>query len=100
MIFVAKKDYPTSFAGPIASKIFSEFKKPTVVVSLQKDLARGAVRLPHYLDSLDALKSASKFLENYGGHKPASGFTAKKEKLAQVEEALRHYFQKAYKNGT
>jgi len=98
IIFIARKDYPISFAGPIASKIFSEFRKPTIIVSLQRDLARGAVRLPHYLDSLDALKSASKFLEDYGGHKAASGFTVKKEKLPQVEEALRRYFHKVYKN--
>jgi single-stranded-DNA-specific exonuclease len=92
IVFSVSKKYPISFAGSIASKVCGYFKKPTFIVGLSKDLARGSVRVPHNLDSIEALKSVEEFLENFGGHKAAAGFSSKKENLEKVKQGLNDYF--------
>lgn len=92
IVFIASDKYPVSFTGSIASKICNHFKKPTFIVSINNDFAKAGVRVPHKYDSIDALKSVAKFLENFGGHKVASGFSSKEENLEKVEKGLEKYF--------
>ncbi|MDP2820620.1 MAG: DHH family phosphoesterase [bacterium] len=92
IVFAISKKCPVSFTGSIASKICGYYKKPTFIVSLNNDLAKGAVRVPHNLDSIEALKSVEEFLENFGGHKAAAGFSSKKENLEKIREELENYF--------
>jgi single-stranded-DNA-specific exonuclease len=92
IVFVADKKYPVSFAGSIASKVCGYFKKPTFVISLNKEIARGSVRVPHNFDGVEALKSVGDILLNFGGHKAAAGFSSKKEDLEKIKEGLENYF--------
>lgn len=92
IIFVVKKEYPISFTGPIASKIFGLFKKPTFIIGLTDTFAKGAVRVPSHLDSIEALRVIKGFLENFGGHRLAAGFSVKKENVPKIKKILENYF--------
>jgi len=92
IVFVSSNKYPISFSGSLASRICNHFKKPTFIVSINNTSAKAGVRVPHKYDSIEALKSVAKFLENFGGHKAASGFSSKTENLKKVEKGLEKYF--------
>ena len=93
-VFEGGEDIPLVLTGAVASRLFSKFQKPTFIFSVQDNKIRGSTRTPKEVDSVQALKHCSDFLEVYGGHPPAAGFSVKKENLQKLKECLKEYFLK------
>lgn len=92
-IFEGGEDFPLNLTGAVATRILNKFKKPTFIFALKDNIIRGSTRSPQEIDSVEALKHCSDFLEVYGGHPPAAGFTVKKENLEKFKECLKKYFK-------
>jgi len=92
-IFEGGKDFPLNLTGAIAGWVFSRFNKPTFIFSRKDNLIRGSIRSPQEIDSVETLKHCSSYLEIYGGHPQAAGFTVKKENLEKFKECLKNYFK-------
>lgn len=97
-IFSGGKEVPIDFTGSIASRIFAKLQKPIFVFSIKKNIARGSVRTPKEINSVEALSHCSFCLKDYGGHAPASGFCLKKNDLEKFKICLGEYFLKLDKN--
>ena len=93
-IFEGGADFPLNLTGAIASRLLSKFNKPAFIFSCKDNLIRGSIRSPQEIDSVEVLKHCSGYLEIYGGHPQASGFTLKKENLEKFKECLKNYFKK------
>jgi single-stranded-DNA-specific exonuclease len=94
LIFEGGKDVPLSLTGAVASRICKKFKKPTFIYNSNQKLTRGSVRTPEGINGVKALESCSQFLEVYGGHPQASGWTCKNENLEKLKQCLQDYFKK------
>jgi len=94
IIFEGGKDFPLLLTGAIATRLISKFKKPIFIYNLRDGIARGSVRSPKEIDSVELLKKCSSYLEVYGGHPQASGFTVKKENLERFKDCLQNYLSK------
>jgi len=92
LVFEGNESWPLIFTGAVASRICRDFEKPVFIFKKDKNQSRGAVRTPRGLDSVKAMKSCSIFLETFGGHPLAAGFTVKNENLEKFKECLTDYF--------
>lgn len=88
IIFEGSYNWPISLLGSVASKIFKKYKKPIFILRMQEKEARGAVRTPKEIDSVQLMKNCKKYLLNYGGHPQASGFKIKNKNLEKFKSCL------------
>lgn len=93
LVFEGNSAWPLTLLGPVASKICQKFKKPTFLFKKQQRKNVGAVRTPLGINGVEAMNSCSNFLETYGGHPPAAGFTIRTENLEKFKECLIKYFK-------
>ncbi|RLC34509.1 MAG: single-stranded-DNA-specific exonuclease RecJ, partial [Candidatus Nealsonbacteria bacterium] len=85
---------PLPLTGAIAGKLRHKFKKPTFIYNSNQKISRGSVRTPEGINGVKAMEACSQFLEVYGGHPQASGFTCKNENLEKFKQCLQEYFKK------
>ena len=93
IVFEGDFSWPLILAGPVASRICREYKKPTFIFYVGKKLSQGAVRMPKGFDAVKAMASCHKILETYGGHPPAAGFSLDNKNLEKFEQCLIKYFE-------
>ena len=74
--------------GIVASKLTEKFFKPTILLSLEGDIAKGSGRSIPGFDLHSALCATSNYLEKYGGHEMAVGLSLKKENLDDFKSAF------------
>lgn len=91
-VFEGGEDVPVDYTGSIASRLFAKLQKPIFIFSVKNNKARGSVRAPKTINSVDALNHCSFCLEDFGGHAPASGFCLKKEFLEKFKTCIEEYF--------
>lgn len=65
--------------GIIAGRLANKMSKPTIIMEERDNAYVGSARGPEYFNLVDALGNNSKYLENFGGHVQAAGFTLPKE---------------------
>ncbi|MEI7741956.1 MAG: single-stranded-DNA-specific exonuclease RecJ [bacterium] len=90
VILLAEDGWPHGLVGLVASKLTSEFHLPAYVVGkTEKGLVGSGRSIPGF-HVTDALKKFPEFLDRFGGHPQACGFTVKNEaSLAALFEGLR-----------
>jgi single-stranded-DNA-specific exonuclease len=72
--------------GIAASKIQEQFHRPTVLISIEGDMARGSARSIPSFDIHDAIAKCGHYLERYGGHKGAAGFNIAKDNIEKFRK--------------
>jgi len=95
-IFEGGEDIPLILSGAVAGRLSNKFQKPVFIYSLSNNLARGSIRSLQGIDIVEVLRHCSRFLEVYGGHPAASGFTLKKNNLEKFKECLKNYFEERF----
>jgi single-stranded-DNA-specific exonuclease len=93
IIFEGDKSWPILMAGPVASRICNNYKKPVFLYSQKEQDSQGAVRTPEGVDGVKPMIKCSKFLGTYGGHPQAAGFRVKNENLEDFKDCLTKYFK-------
>ena len=89
--------------GIIASRIKDKYNKPTILISLDKDIGKGSARSVVGFDiGAQIIKATQlKILEKGGGHKMAGGFVIKKEKINLFHDFLiKNYLKSNLSNST
>lgn len=97
VILVAGDNWHEGIIGLVAGKLAEELDKPALVVSQDPEthLSRGSARSQKGFNIIAALRNFSPFLERYGGHAQAAGFTIRSERL----ETLRTHLLRWYESG-
>jgi single-stranded-DNA-specific exonuclease len=67
--------------GIVASRIVQSYKKPTIVLSVHGEIAKGSARGIGNVSIFDLINSANEYLIGFGGHKMAAGLTLEASKL-------------------
>jgi single-stranded-DNA-specific exonuclease len=74
--------------GIVASRLVNRYKKPSIVFSVNKDIAKGSARSIGDLDILRHISKESEYLLGFGGHKGAAGMSIKASNLKKFKEAM------------
>lgn len=89
LISVYGENWPEGIIGLIAGKLCEKFHKPVIVMNIDKEKKsiKGSARSISKFNITQALARVSEYLERYGGHKQAAGFSVK---FDQFDEFLKN----------
>ena len=93
-IVLAVEGWHAGVVGVVAAKIAEEFNRPTILLSIDGDIARGSARSVPHFDLFQAVEACEAALLSYGGHRQAAGvkvLRANLERFRQLfeDEAMR-----------
>jgi len=80
-IVVAGEGWHHGVIGIVASKITEMYYKPSILLSIEDDIAKGSGRSIEGFDLHNALCECNDLLEKYGGHEMAVGLSLPKNNL-------------------
>jgi len=80
-IVVAGEGWHHGVIGIVASKITEMYYKPSILLSIEDDIAKGSGRSIEGFDLHNALCECNDLLEKYGGHEMAVGLSLPKDNL-------------------
>lgn len=90
-IILGNENWYHGVIGIVSSKITERFYKPSILISFEKDEAKGSGRSIEGFDLHLALTKCSKYLQNFGGHSMAVGVTLKKDDFNKFKEEFIEY---------
>lgn len=90
LLIVSGEKWHNGVIGIVASRLVELYGKPAIVVSFDGDIGRASCRSVPGFNIHAALKSCSQYLERFGGHELAAGFTVKRENYDALYAALNH----------
>ena len=89
-IVLAGEDWHHGVIGIVASRITEKYFKPSILISIEGEEAKGSGRSVPGFDLHQALEKSSKYLNKYGGHKMAVGLSLDKNNI----QTFREHFEK------
>lgn len=85
-IVVAGENWHHGVIGIVSSKVTDLYFKPSILLGIEGDIAKGSGRSIPGFDLHDALCECGECLEKYGGHEMAVGLSLKKENLIPFQQ--------------
>jgi single-stranded-DNA-specific exonuclease len=70
---VAKEGWHEGVVGIVASRLVDQFQKPAIVLSIDKDQAKGSARSIGTISIYELIRENEQLLSKFGGHKMAAG---------------------------
>ncbi len=102
ILVIDHKDWHPGVIGIVASRILSMYHKPTLMITIDGDMARGSARSIEGVNIIDILDKARDLLDEFGGHKMAAGFSLKTDKIelfkSRINEIMTNYDMKLLKS--
>lgn len=98
VIFEGSRDFAPGVCGLVANKIIDRYGYPTFIYSIGDTMVKGSVRSLPPFSVVEAMKSGSKHLLDWGGHHQAGGFSLEEKNLEKFYKSLRAYSRKAPKD--
>jgi single-stranded-DNA-specific exonuclease len=89
-VVIAGEGWPAGVVGIVAAKLVDRYQRPAFVVGIDPvtGLGRGSARTAGGVNLYRALCEAAPWLERYGGHAAAAGFTVRRESIGSLCESL------------
>ena len=94
VIVVSSKNWNAGVIGIVSSRVTELFGKPSIIISEGEDICKGSGRSVTGFSIVDAVFACSEYLEKYGGHPMAMGFSIKKENIEPFRKAINDYANK------
>lgn len=88
IIVVANQGWHEGVVGIVASRLVQRFGKPSIVLSIENEVAKGSARSIGEISIYALIKAQSHLLARFGGHKMAAGLSLKEENIAEFKTAL------------
>jgi single-stranded-DNA-specific exonuclease len=87
-LVLADANWHPGVLGIVASKVAERYHKPTVLMTIDSDLAKGSARSIRGFKLVDALRAVDELLLKYGGHDHAAGLTLEADKVPALQAAF------------
>lgn len=94
-IILASENWHHGVIGIVASKLTDMYYKPTILLCLEGEEAKGSGRSIAGFDLHEALCKSSDYLEKYGGHGMAVGLTLKANQIENFKQRFREIVEKS-----
>ena len=88
VIVVASSLWNEGIIGIVASKLCDKYKKPAFVFTIKDDIAKASSRSTPDTHLYNLIKSCSKILNGFGGHKQAAGLSLDTKNLKVFQDML------------
>jgi len=88
ILVLASKDFHEGVVGICAQRIAEKYQKPTIVLKIEDDIAKGSARTFGQISILNLLKKTDDLLERYGGHTQAAGMQLNADKVIEFKNRL------------
>jgi single-stranded-DNA-specific exonuclease len=89
-VVIAGEGWPPGVVGIVAAKLVDLYQRPAFVVGIDPEtgIGRGSARTAGGVNLYSALCEAAPWLDKYGGHAAAAGFTVQRASIGQLCESL------------
>lgn len=94
VIVVSSENWNAGVIGIVSSRVTEMFGKPSIIISESGEICKGSGRSVSGFSIVDAVFACSEYLEKYGGHPMAMGFSIKKENIGPFRKAINDYANK------
>ncbi|MBN1476698.1 single-stranded-DNA-specific exonuclease RecJ [Candidatus Sumerlaeota bacterium] len=88
VIILARPGWHIGVLGIVASRILERAERPTILLAIERDIARGSGRSVPGFDMHAALTACRDHLEGFGGHPMAAGVTCLPSKIEDFRRAM------------
>ena len=88
-IVLAGDQWHQGVVGIVASRLAEKYACPCFMICLDGGVGKGSCRSWGDINLFELLSSCHQFLENFGGHALAAGFTVREENIPALSQALR-----------
>jgi single-stranded-DNA-specific exonuclease len=89
-VVIAGEGWPAGVVGIVAAKLVDRYQRPAFVIGIDPEtgVGRGSARTAAGVNLYRALCEAAPWLDRYGGHAAAAGFTVQRGSIAPLCESL------------
>lgn len=94
IIVLGKEGWNPGVIGIAASKIVERYYRPCILIAVEDGVGVGSARSIKGFNIYEALKSCSDFLEKFGGHEQAAGFSLAELDIDKLRQQLLNYCSK------
>ncbi len=94
VMVLAGTDFHDGVKGIVASRLANKFMVPTILFSIEGDIAHGSGRSFEKIDLFEAVSTVDDLTVKFGGHKFAAGITVKTKDIDEFRRRLEEYFDK------
>jgi len=91
MIFLLGEGWHEGIIGLVAGKLEEEYCKPVLVVTNNDGVVKGSARSIKGFNITQTLEKFNSYLEKFGGHELAAGFTAKRDLVEEFKIEIVRY---------
>ena len=88
VIVLSGEGWHPGVIGIVASRLAEKFYRPTVMISLQKNIGRGSARSIKNFHLFDIVSRCKEYLETFGGHEAACGLTILPKFINKFKERI------------
>lgn len=88
VLFIANEDYHEGIIGLIAGRLTEYFNRPSVAIAISEGVAKGSARSLPGIHITNLLSQNQSYLQNFGGHEGAAGFSANPDDLESLYNGL------------
>ncbi|MFC1655866.1 single-stranded-DNA-specific exonuclease RecJ [Patescibacteria group bacterium] len=91
MIIHYDKDWHVGIIGLVAGRLSEKYSKPSIILQDFGDYLVASARSPQFFNIVEAITECSSYLDHFGGHAQAAGFSLKKENLKAFMTDIKKY---------
>lgn len=91
LIFVVGDNWHEGVIGLVAGKLLERYNKPILVATESEGVVKGSARSISGFNITKSFEKFSNYLNRYGGHELAGGFTLGKDQLSDFRDNLLKY---------
>jgi single-stranded-DNA-specific exonuclease len=88
VLLVGGEGWHRGVIGIVASKLVDTYHKPSIVLSIDGDVAHGSCRSIPDFDMLGALERCADLFIRFGGHKQAAGLTMEAARVGEFRQRI------------
>jgi single-stranded-DNA-specific exonuclease len=92
-IMVGGEGWHEGVIGIVASRLANRFNRPTLIISWEGERGKASARSSGTFNLYEALLHCRDYLEKFGGHRMAAGFSLHKDQFEAFKQALQDYMQ-------
>jgi len=98
ILLVVGSGWHTGIIGIVASKLSEKYSRPSIILNVEGDYAKGSARSIEGISIFEVLSNFKNLFEKFGGHDQAAGLSLKSENLKKLKRALIAYGQEKIPN--